>query len=45
MVTCPNGMAPQPHQAWVLADEDVAIFEQHPGEHNDAIAASMQIVQ
>ncbi len=45
VVTCPNGMAPQPHQAWVLADADVAIFEQHPGEHNDAIVASMQIVR
>ncbi|WP_069161033.1 hypothetical protein [Nocardia altamirensis] len=45
VITCPDGMAPQPHQAWVLPYADVAIFEQRSGEHNVAIVESMQMVR
>jgi hypothetical protein len=42
---CPNERAPQIHQAWLLPDSDIAIYEQRATEFNDAVAQSMQLLR
>jgi hypothetical protein len=44
---CPNetGQKTQIHQAWLLPDSDIAIYEQRPTEFNDAVVQSMQLLQ
>ena len=42
---CPNEMEPQIHQAWLLPDSDIAIYEQRATEFTDAVVQSMQLVR
>ena len=42
---CPNEKAPQIHQAWLLTDSDIAIYEQRATEFNDAVVQSMQLLR
>ena len=42
---CPNEMEPQIHQAWLLPDSDIAIYEQRATEFNDAVVQSMQLLR
>jgi hypothetical protein len=42
---CPNEMGPQIHQAWLLPDSDIAIYEQRATEFNDAVVQSMQLLR
>lgn len=40
----PNENAPHIHQAWLLPDSDIAIYEQRATEFNDAVVQSMQLL-
>jgi hypothetical protein len=41
---CPDEVVnPQIHQAWLLPESDIAIYEQRPTEFNDAVVESMQV--
>ena len=42
---CPNEREPQIHQAWLLPDSDIAIYEQRATEFNDAVVQSMQLLR
>jgi hypothetical protein len=39
---CPNETEPEIHQAWLLPESDIAIYEQRQTEYNDAVVQSMQ---
>jgi hypothetical protein len=39
---CPDEHTPQVHQAWLLPESDIAIFEQRATQFNDGVVASMQ---
>ncbi len=43
LVTCSNDGSVQQHQAWVLPESKVAIYEQHAKPHNDAVVAGMYL--
>jgi hypothetical protein len=36
---------PQIHQAWLLPESDIAIYEQRATEFNDAVVESMQVLR
>jgi hypothetical protein len=42
---CPSERVPQIHQAWLLPDSDIGIYEQRPTEYNDAVVQSMQVLR
>ena len=42
---CPNEKTAQIHQAWLLPDSDIAIYEQRPTEFNDAVVQCMQLLR
>jgi hypothetical protein len=46
---CPDEKTPsyraQIHQAWLLAESDIAIYEQRQTEYNDAVVRSMQVLR
>jgi hypothetical protein len=43
---CPNDGTPQQiHQAWLLPDSNIAIYEQRPTEFNNAVVQSMQLLR
>ena len=42
---CPRETVPQIHQAWLLPDANIAIYEQRATEFNDAVVQSMHVLR
>jgi hypothetical protein len=42
---CPDEVIPEIHQAWLLPESDIAIYEQRQTGYNDAVVESMQVLR
>lgn len=42
---CPNETVPEIHRAWLLPEDDIAIYEQRATEYNNAVVESMHVLR
>ncbi|MGV0744848.1 hypothetical protein [Mycolicibacterium sp. XJ870] len=42
---CPQETVPEIHQAWLLPDDNIAIYEQRATEYNNAVVESVQVLR